>query len=381
MTGEHARDGDEGRSVVQRALVARRGRRRTRHRPRFGSMSTSLLDDLLTDHLDKGYALAAARRAEAARDAASAPAGAGSAVEAGAPARFRSPHAALAIGLLLVGFVLAAAYRGTLRQAPESERARQALVLDVAAGTHAGNELQRRVESLTAALVRERDLALTTSEDGERIAREVQRLESAAALLPVKGPGLVVELTDAAPRDRLDPATGERLTVPPDDNGRLRDRDLQNVVNGLWAAGAEAMAINGQRITPTTAIRAAGEAILVDLVPVASPYTIEAIGDPDTLLPRFADGTAARRYVSYVGLYGIEFSTRRAGEVRLRAGSGAELRHARPIPTEPAQPSGSPAPPPSGPAPAPGGSGVPGTAPPPAESTPRPDSTTAGGER
>ena len=54
--------------------------------------------------------------------------------------------------------------------------------------------------------------------------------------------------------------------------------DLQNVANALWAAGAEAIAINGQRLTATSTIRAAGNAILVDFRPVTSPYEVSAIG-------------------------------------------------------------------------------------------------------
>ena len=63
----------------------------------------------------------------------------------------------------------------------------------------------------------------------------------------------------------------------------MRDGDLQLVVNALWAAGAEAISINGQRLGPTTAIRFAGEAVLVDFRPVTNPYEVSAIGDPDTL--------------------------------------------------------------------------------------------------
>ena len=105
--GEHAEGAPD--PLVQQALRLR-GDDHTRHRPRFGNMSTSLLNDLMTDHLDAGYAAAARRQKEE------------------SPKARRKATAVLAVGLLLLGFVLAAAYRGTLRQAPESERTRQALV-------------------------------------------------------------------------------------------------------------------------------------------------------------------------------------------------------------------------------------------------------------
>lgn len=338
MKGEHGRE--QVRSpLVQRALELSGGER-TRHRPRLGSMSTSLLNDLMTDHLDGGYAAAARRRA------------AGD-TPAGRPGVTRT---VLAVGLLLVGFLLAVAYRGTLRQAPDSERARQALVRDVESGSVLSDSLQRRAETLSGQLVRERDAALAASQTGDRVSTEVRRLESAAAQLAVHGPGIEVVAGDATPREPADPANGQRVTVPAEDNGRLRDRDLQSVVNALWGAGAEAVAVDGERLAPTTTIRAAGEAILVDLRPVQSPYTIEAVGDPDTLLPRFADSDAARRYLSYTGLYGIQFGVREVADLRLRAATGPELRYAEPASTPTPAPSTPPGSPPPTP---PGGSGSP----------------------
>jgi uncharacterized protein YlxW (UPF0749 family) len=317
VRGEHLRGSRPNESFWQRVLKSTRSAS-AKHRPRLGGMSTSLLNDLLSDHLDKGYLEAAARRTERSGD--------------GASARPSTrDRVLLAVGLLLAGFLLAVAYRATAAQAPESERARQALLHDVQQGSATSDRLQREAADLAARLVRERDAALTTSETGDRTARDVQRLEAAAALIPVQGPGMTVVLGDAVPQDEVDPATGERVSVPPDDNGRLRDRDLQSVVNALWAAGAEAIAINGERLAPTTTIRAAGEAILVDLFPLSSPYRIEVIGDADALLPRFADSDAARRYQSLVNVYGIRFSVHRSAELRLPAATGTDLRYAQPV--------------------------------------------------
>ena len=350
MKGEHSGRERARNPLVQRALVLSRGGR-TRHRPRLGAMSTSLLDELMTDHLDAGYAAAARRRAEAR--------------EAPVGDRPRG-RVALAIGLLLLGFLLAVAYRGTLRQAPDSERVRQALLRDVEAGSALSDSLQRRAETLSGQLARERDAALTASRTGDRVSAELRRLETAAAQSAVHGPGIEVVAGDATAREQVDPATGERVTVPAEENGRLRDRDLQSLVTGLWGAGAVAVAVDGERLAPTTTIRAAGEAILVDLRPVQSPYTIAAVGDPETLLPRFADSEAARRYQSYTGLYGIQFSVRKVGDLRLRAATGPELRYAEAVPSASAtapgasssgSPSGSSSPTGAGPTPgrSPGG--------------------------
>ncbi len=314
--GEHAEGAPD--PMVRRALELR-GDEHTSHRPRIGNMSTSLLIELLTDHLDSGYAAAARRQKDESNGR-------------------RRATAFLAVGLLLLGFVLAAAYRGTLRQAPDSERARQALVQDVQDGSALSDALQRQAQQLSGQLSRQRDAALTASRAGDRAAAQVRRLEEAAAQRAVHGPGLSVVVGDAAGGERVDPTTGQRVPVPVDDNGRIQDRDLQSLVNALWAAGAEAVSVGGQRLAPTTTIRAAGEAILVDLRPVQSPYTIAAVGDPGTLLPRFADSEAARRFQSYTGLYGIQFTVRAAGDLRLPAATEPDLRYASAVPTTVAPP-------------------------------------------
>ena len=331
--GEHAEGAPD--PIVRRALELR-GDEHTSHRPRIGNMSTSLLVELFTDHLDKGYAAAARRRKDE------------------SPKGRRRATAILAVGLLLLGFVLAAAYRATLRQAPDSERARQALVQDVQSGSALSDALQRRAQQLSGQLSRERDSALTESRAGDRTAADVRRLEAAAAQRAVHGPGIAVVVGDASGTEQVDPNTGQRVPVPADDTGRIQDRDLQSLVNALWAAGAEAVSVGGQRLAPTTTIRAAGEAILVDLRPVQSPYTLAAVGDPATLLPRFADSDAARRFQSYTGLYGIQFTVRAAKDLRLPAATDPDLRYASPV-AAPTTVSGST--PGSAPAPRPSGGG------------------------
>jgi uncharacterized protein YlxW (UPF0749 family) len=309
--GEHAEGAPD--PIVRRALELR-GEEHTSHRPRIGNMSTSLLVELLTDHLDSGYAAAARRQGDQS-----------------SPAARRKATAVLAAGLLLLGFVLAGAYRGTLRDAPDSERTRQALVQDVQDGSARSDALQRRAQELSGQLSRERDAALTVSRAGDRAAAEVRRLEEAAAQRAVHGPGITVVVGDASGSEQVDPTTGQRVPVPADDNGRIQDRDLQALVNAVWAAGAEAVSVGGQRLAPTTTIRAAGEAILVDLRPVQGPYTIAAVGDPGTLLPRFADSAAARRFQSYTDLYGIQFGVHAADDVRLPAATDPDLRYASPV--------------------------------------------------
>ena len=110
--------------------------------------------------------------------------------------------------------------------------------------------------------------------------------------------------------------------------GRVQDGDLQLVVNALWAAGAEAISINGQRLGPTTAIRFAGEAVLVDFRPVTNPYEISAIGDPDSLSAEFlaSPEVGARAVISQT--FGLRFEYAEEEELSVPAASVPELRSA-----------------------------------------------------
>ena len=297
--------------------------RPTSHRPKLGAMSVSLLNDLMHNTLDEGYALAAQRRTEAAR--------------AGRPVRRSGAvsQALTAAALLLVGVILGVAFQQTQQDAPASQRTRDALVHDVEQRSRVSNELQRQAESLSAELAGERDAALAQSQAGDATASRLARLEAMTGLTAVSGPGVRVVIGDARPKAQTDPVTGQPVVVPPDENGRILDRDIQSVVNALWSAGAEAVTVNGERLSTTTPIRAAGDAILVDLMPVGSPYRIEAIGDPDILLPNFVDSVAARRFETYVTTYGIGFRVDRSDRLRMRAATEAVARHVDPLPGTP----------------------------------------------
>lgn len=106
----------------------------------------------------------------------------------------------------------------------------------------------------------------------ERLAGELHRLRVLAGLTKVRGPGIIVRITDAPKPPPNAPS-----------EGIVHDTDLLMLVNELRNAGAEAIAINDQRIVATTAIRCVGTLITVNGVTISPPYEIVAIGDPDKL--------------------------------------------------------------------------------------------------
>jgi uncharacterized protein YlxW (UPF0749 family) len=131
----------------------------------------------------------------------------------------------------------------------------------------------------------------------------------------------------------VQPSSGRAAITSVATPGLLSDRDLRSVVNELWSDGAEAIAVNGIRLTPTSAIRFAGQAVLVDQQPITSPYVIRAIGSPATLDTGFASSAVASRYQTLVSAEGIRFSFGQLGSVTLPAAPVADPLYARALTT------------------------------------------------
>ncbi|WP_170222612.1 DUF881 domain-containing protein [Rarobacter faecitabidus] len=146
---------------------------------------------------------------------------------------------------------------------------------------------------------------------------------SAASLLamastPVSGPGVSVALNDGPEAAQLDAA-------------RVQDLDIQLVVNTLWSAGAEAIAINGVRLGPTSAIRGAGGAVLVDFVGLTPPYEISAIGQSNALQVELARSSTADHLSRLNATYGITFKASGESTLDLPAVGVPTLRYSKAV--------------------------------------------------
>ena len=248
-----------------------------------------LLESLTRDTLDPGYARAAKRKA-----AGQAPTG-------------RSSVAWLIAGVLVVALLLAVAFRSAQAGSAGNNQARDALVADV-------QQAQAEQSALlgSAADLGEEVRSAQAAAGGGALA-QLSTLEEMNAMLAVSGPGLSIALDDP------DAASG---------NGAVLDRDLQLLVNSLWSAGAEAIAVNGVRLRVTSAIRQAGGAILVDNRPVSWPMTIEAIGDPSAIHQRFIDTPGFGRFATFTQLYGVTFDVVAVDSVSLPAAAQVDPHYA-----------------------------------------------------
>ncbi|MEH0938537.1 DUF881 domain-containing protein [Micromonospora psammae] len=273
------------------------------------------LTELFRNPLDPGYADAAARR-----ERSPAPQG----------WRGTSARAVAVVVLAAVGFLFAVAYRETVADEPSRSQARAGLVAQIQQREAETDQLSVRADRLREEVGRQRDAALSGSQ-----AARLRNLEAGTGLGRVRGDGVVVRLTDAAPKDE-DAVTGDS-EVGPD---KVLYSDLQKVANDLWASGAEAVAINGQRLTATSTIRSAGAAILVDFRPVTSPYEVTAIG-PGPMRDRFEESRSAYLMRRVAKIAGLSFQVRDAEDLTLPAATEPRLRYAEPSVSPSPSPSGS----------------------------------------
>lgn len=280
--------------------------------------SMSLLVDMMTNTLDESYADAAQRKQ-----------GRLAALESeGSSGRGASVRSRVIAAVLLValGLVTGMAAAQVKRREASLGGLRAELVADVMKRTAETDALAQQSAALREEVSQLQAAGLAAGSTGAMVSRELAAVELAAGVGAVNGPGVVVILDDApAPKD----AAGgtDASTLEPGNPGKVLDRDLQDAVNGLWAAGAEAISVNDLRLTAQTAIRSAGEAILVDFRPLSPPYVIRAIGS-QRLQPSFADGAAGRRLQSYTSLYGLRLAMSSDDDLRLPGSGSPRLRFA-----------------------------------------------------
>lgn len=246
----------------------------------------------------------------------------------------------LGVALLALGFLIAAQVASEGPRVRYTTQERTPLV-------ETANELQAQQDDLTARILDLRSQIQAVEAQGEGSADLVRQLNVkleqariAAGLIALTGTGIVIQLEDS------------KAAVPPDGNESdylVGSRDIRVVVQELWGVGAEAIAVNGERITPTSAIIDVGSSLLVNSAYLTPPYQVTAIGPPD-LYDRLS---ASAGFVDFVRArgegYGIQISLAEPASVDVPAYVGTvTLRYSRPL----ASPSGGPS---SSPIPSPGG--------------------------
>src|SRR3954453_11107657 len=272
--------------------------------------SMSLLTNVMDHSLDDGYAEAAARKKAD---------GTG-----GMPKTLRA-KLGLAAGRVLAALVVTVGAAQARVAAPVVAKEREELVDRIDRETEAADTLEDSVDKLRGDLsTRQREALKKTGESDQ-----AQLMDLLSGATEVHGPGVKLVVDDA--KEASTGGGGDpRETAGFSDTGRVRDHDMQRVVNGLWASGAEAVSINGQRLTALSAIRAAGDAILVDNKPLVPPYTVLAVGDGKGRSSTFQDSADGLYLHGLQENFDIRTSISVESDLRLPAAPSVIVRTAQP---------------------------------------------------
>jgi uncharacterized protein YlxW (UPF0749 family) len=192
--------------------------------------------------------------------------------------------------------------------------------------------VKQRADAVAALRSQQQELrgevaALTAQVDGGAVAaarRRAASLAPPAGLSPVRGPGLRVALNDA-PRDQEVPAGIDPNFLV------VHQQDIQAFVNALWAGGATAVSLQGQRLISTTGIKCVGNTVVMQGVPYSPPYVIEAVGDPAALQSGLDGSASVQNYRDYVDQVALGLSVAAVDQIDIPAYEGdVRLTHARP---------------------------------------------------
>ncbi|MBI2243250.1 MAG: DUF881 domain-containing protein [Nocardioides sp.] len=235
-------------------------------------VSTPLLTLITQQSLDEDYRHVAERRAE----------------QGSTPTGRRRLGTATVVVAVFGLLVTVAAVQNSQRAGVQSA-SRASLIANIDRGRADLAAVQERIVDL-----RELDVSLQDNLDDVTAAAQgaqarVQRLGAVTGFGAVTGPGV-------------------RVTVDDGDHFTVRDRDLRPLVDGLWNAGAEAISINGQRLTARTPIRNSGAAIHVNFRPLSPPYVVLAIGDPRTLQADLMETTSGLTFRDTAAQLGFPWS-------------------------------------------------------------------------
>src|SRR4051812_41263404 len=228
------------------------------------------------------------------------------------------PRRTAGLVLLAFGLLVTIAAVQTSRNASASDASRTTLIEQINLRRDGLNDVQKRLDREQARVLalQAKTNDLTTTDQAAQA--RLQRLGVRTGFVPVKGPGIQVTVNSA-----------------PDsaDNQLVRDSDLTLLTDALWVAGAEAISVNGHRLTVLSAFRNVGIAVLVNNQPLTPPYVFDVIGNPDTMPANLLSSAIGEKWYTLKDSLGFRFDVSDGGTMNLPAAPQAHLRSAKIGPT------------------------------------------------
>ena len=214
----------------------------------------------------------------------------------------------IAVALAVVGFIGAMQWNSSLARDQFTTSAQQVLAGQVTALEAEQDSLRQQIGAANAQVQQLQQQSTGSSVALEEVNRQLTDARLKTGLMAVRGPGVMVEIADS------------KRVVPPGENPSsfivLVD-DLRDIVTALWASGAEAISINGERLVATSSIYGVGASVLVNTAFLSPPFQIEAIGS-DGLLERFQSHPAfLGRVAQRIDFFGLEFASQVSTDLTL----------------------------------------------------------------
>jgi len=215
--------------------------------------------------------------------------------------------------LAVFGVLVATAAVQTSRNADQSASSRASLVSQVNARADVLDRQRTTAQELQREITALGDAQLAATTEGRSLESRLNRLGVLTGATSARGPGVRVVVDDAPG------AKSPKFMV--------QAPDLQKLANGLWTVGAEAIAVNGQRLTSLSAIRDAGSAITVNYVSLRPPYTVSAIGNPKRMGADLLDTSGGQTWATLQS-FGLKFDVNTEDNMLLPAAKRVAFRYA-----------------------------------------------------
>lgn len=230
----------------------------------------------------------------------------------------------IAAALAVIGFVGYAQWNGSPERVQFATSVQQVLAEQVTTLEAEQEGLRVQLAAAEAQVLDFQTASTTSSSALAEVNRRLEAARLAVGLTPLRGPGVVIEISDSK---RVIPV-GENPA-----NYIVLVDDLRDIVVALWASGAEAIAINGERLVATSSIYGVGASVLVNTAFLSPPFRIEAIGS-EGLLDRFDANPAFKgRVAQRIEVFGLEYASQAADSLELAAFVG-NTRFRWAVPTE-----------------------------------------------
>ena len=220
--------------------------------------------------------------------------------------KLKNVYWSVALVGLVLGVILAVQYRMTRDvQQNEAIRRTQELAEQVEQMKMEHDVLQTQLSRMRGQLEN-----LSTETLAPQSKEEMDLTMIFAGITKLTGSGVEVTLKDSNVTQKTD---NSNLYL-------IHDEDILKVVNELKAGGAEAIAVNGQRLIATTEISCSGPTIRINKKALAPPFVITAIGNPETI-----EGALKMRggVTEYLQFFGIQVSVKKLEQLAIPAYSGS----------------------------------------------------------